>query len=817
MSKNLEGLRHTPFGDEHPYRQGPEERKPRDPRQDEPVEIGALTWPNGAAEKVWVAWKLDGEAEEHTATASRQVVKDQQKEAWAASLPAFQRGQEVEYRVLASQGETVLSSQAYSFTVRGWQSLGEVAAVRFLSDQVELIVRHTQETASTRVNIGLAEAGLMRMAFELLKDSEAALSREDNQADRIALYRVEEQSALRMVLATGELRLVVEKQPYRLMVYNLEGKPLLMEADSPAWLVGKPGQPAAFRQQFTCEEGEGFYGFGERFNAFNQRGSRLDVRVFEQFFAEGKRTYIPMPYFLSSQGYGQYIHTHRNVWYDLAAENRARWSYEAEVGQDGRLKYTWMVGKPDRVIQNFSAMTGKTALPPNWAFGPWMSGNEWNSQARVEEELQKTLDLEIPATVLVIEAWSDESTFYIWNDAQYTPKDPAQAPCLEDFTFPANGKWPDPKAMIDRLHDLGIRLILWQIPVMKKLEEPHIQHNLNEKYMVEKGYCALNEDGSPYQVRPFWFHEAMLVDFTNKEAVQWWMDKRAYLIDEMGVDGFKTDGGEHLWARETRFANGMRGDEVWNLYPNLYVGAYYRYITEKKNGDAITFSRAGGPGAQAFPMHWSGDEFSTWQALREAVVAGLNSGISGIPFWGWDIGGFSGEIPTADLYLRSTAMAAFCPVMQYHSDFNHHRSPSRDRTPWNIAEQTGSQEVIEVYRKFANLRMKLLPYIEAEAAYCAETGEPMMRPLFLDWPEDPQCWEISDQYCFGRALLVAPVVNPDQSERRLYLPQGEWQDLWEGHNLTGGQWITQKAPLDTIPVYRRLDREFKFNHIVAGI
>jgi alpha-glucosidase (family GH31 glycosyl hydrolase) len=183
----------------------------------------------------------------------------------------------------------------------------------------------------------------------------------------------------------------------------------------------------------------------------------------------------------------------------------------------------------------------------------------------------------------------------------------------------------------------------------------------------------------------------------------------------------------------------------------------------------------------------------------------LNAGLSGIPFWGWDIAGFSGEIPSAELYLRAAGMAAFCPIMQYHSEFNDHRQPLRDRTPWNIAERTGHPEVLDIYRHYVKTRLQLMSYILAEARHCAKTGEPLMRPLLLDWPADPQAWQVTDQYCFGRSLLIAPVIEPGVTERRLYLPDGQWQEFWTGMKFTGPQWITVPAPLERLPVFRKLD------------
>jgi alpha-glucosidase (family GH31 glycosyl hydrolase) len=310
-------------------------------------------------------------------------------------------------------------------------------------------------------------------------------------------------------------------------------------------------------------------------------------------------------------------------------------------------------------------------------------------------------------------------------------------------------------------------------------------------------------DGQPYRIRPFWFHDGLLLDFTHQEGAEWWLSKRAYLLDELGVDGFKTDGGEHLWGRETRFSDGRRGDELLNLYPNLYVGACWRFAQEKRGGDALTFSRAGFTGAQAFPCHWAGDENSTWEALRASLLAGLNAGIAGLPFWGWDIAGFSGEIPTAELYLRSTALAAFCPIMQYHSEFNAHRQPLRDRTPWNIAARTGEPDVLDVYRFYANARLNLLPYIYSEAQHSAQTGLPLMHALWLEYPDDAVCWSLDDQYSFGRSLLVAPVLQEGARQRRVYLPRGRWFDLWSSRVYEGAGWIDCAAPQDFIPVFVR--------------
>jgi len=797
---HLQGLLHNPYGLVHPYEQQLTERFPRDPLAGELVTLGVATWPARVAEAVWATWRRESSLEEGRAE-GRWERDAQGRSYWRVELPPFGYRERVTYQLHASQGRRHLSTEEFSFVAAGWSPVREVIRHRIAPRHLVLECKAGDPALEPGVVICFSTPHVLHVRLA----GRGPILPQDT--DCCVPFRVIEETDECIVLTTEGLECQLYLHPFRLEVYEIDGTPLLLEAEAMTWLMGELDRPLTVHQTFASPSSdEGFYGFGERYNALNQRGNTLDVRVFDQYKGQGKRTYLPIPFCLSSRGYGLYLATNRHVTYDLAASHSDRWSFDAELGMDAVLEYYLITDEhPRQIIADFTDLVGKPTLPPRWAFGPWMSGNEWNSQAVVMEQVQKTREHRIPATVLVIEAWSDEATFYIWNDARYEPKPGSDAFSYQDFTFPPDGRWPDPRGMIDELHRLGIRVLLWQIPVMKKLDELHAQHDADETYMVKKGYCVREADGRPYQVRPPWFRGSLMLDVTNLAAVRWWLSKRAYLLDELGIDGFKTDGGEHVWGRDLRFADGRRGDELWNLYPNLYVSAYHRFVQEKRHGDGVTFSRAGFAGAQATPCHWAGDEDSTWEAFRCSILAGLNAGISGLPFWGWDLGGFSGEVPSAELYLRAAAMAVFCPIMQYHSEYNEHRQPCRDRTPWNIAGRTGESAVIEIYRRFAQFRLSLLPYIEAEATHCVATGEPLMRALFLDWPEDPLAWEIADQYCFGRALLVAPVVEPGVTQRRLYLPAGEWEDFWDGTRLAGGQWITRPAPLDTIPVYRRLD------------
>lgn len=550
------------------------------------------------------------------------------------------------------------------------------------------------------------------------------------------------------------------------------------------------------RLTFRAAPDERFFGLGERFNALNQRGNLMDIRCYEQYKNQNKRAYMPIPFLLSSAGYGVWVESSRWMQFDIAASSPDLWTVEADLGADETISLSWFTGDdPTAITGQFARATGPAALPPLWSFGLWMSSNEWNSQARTVQEVQASFDHGIQPTVVVLEAWSDEATFYIWNDAVYTPKPGSQAFSYADFSFPPEGKWHDPAGMVNWLHEHGLKLVLWQIPVIKLAAEAHAQHDADRAHYVQAGFGVREPDGDLYRVRPSWFRGSFLFDPTNEAEREWWMSKRAYLVDELGIDGFKTDGGEHLWGTHVHFADGRRGDELWNEYPQRYTEAYYQFA--QRNG-GVTFSRAGFTGSQRSPIHWAGDEASTWDAYRHSILAGLSAGISGIPFWSYDIGGFSGDTPTAELYLRSAAQAVFCPVMQYHSENFGHREPNHDRTPWNIQQQTGDDRVIPLFRWLVNLRHNLMPYIWQEAQHAAATGEPIMRALKL-WHAQADDYA----YYFGRDLLVYPVVEQGAESRTLYLPPGEWIDLWTRDTYAGDQTITVSAPLEQIPVFVR--------------
>ena len=561
--------------------------------------------------------------------------------------------------------------------------------------------------------------------------------------------------------------------------------------------------------------GEHVTGFGERYDALDHRGTSLDSVVFEQYKSQGaeRKTYLPMPFahVVGGEGWGFHVRTSRRVWFDIGESDASTLWIEAETDAADHghvLEMAFYEGSPREVLAAFVGEVGRPEELPDWVFRLWASGNEWNTQAEVLRQAELHRRHDIPVGSIVIEAWSDESTFTAFRDARYEPSADGAAHRLADFDFPADGAWPDPVGMVDELHGQGIRVHLWQIPLLKARPHPSGQARADAEAAIREGVLIREPDSRgglrPYRNRGWWFPLSLMPDLTDERAARWWTEKRRYLVDEVGIDGFKTDGGEHAWGRELVYLDGCRGDEKNALFAVAYAKAYGDLL--RRSGKApVTFSRAGFTGSQAHGAFWAGDENSTWDAFRWSLYAGLSAASSGIVYWGWDIAGFSGDLPTAELYIRAMAASVFVPIMQYHSEFNHHRRPLRDRTPWNIADETGDERVIPVTRALVKLRERLVPYLAAEARHTIETSEPLMRPVFFDHPSLDTAWSHPLQWFLGRDVFVSPVVVEGVSTHPVALPPGTWVHAPTGETFDGAQIVDVDAPVDAVPAFVRAE------------
>ena len=568
------------------------------------------------------------------------------------------------------------------------------------------------------------------------------------------------------------------------------------------WLVDSMGVAHKVRFNLPLSENHHVVGLGERFHSVDQVGELVDAVVYEEYKGQGHRTYLPTPFLnIVGAGIGFHLNTSNPSRFSIGSRNQSKIEVEVDLCHyNTDLEINFYSGTPIQVLKQYLDQVGLPSAPPDWIYSLWISSNEWNTQERVQQEVAEAFNAGIKPGVVVIEAWSDESTFTVFRDAHYPVTDGLTGLKADQITYPEKGAWPDPKKMIDDLHNQDLRLILWQIPIIKEIGEAGSQAEVNWNFAINNNLVIRDSNNDPYRVRGFWFKDGLLPDLTNQQVRSWWADQRRYLVTDLGVDGFKTDGGEHAWGQDLQYLDGSMGLQKNNTFPVHYAQTFHELLTESGK-EAVTFSRAGFTGSQKYPTFWAGDENSTWAAYRASINAGISASASGFFHWGWDIGGFSGDLPSPELYLRGTAMATFCPIMQIHSEFNHHRTPSNDRTPWNLARCYNDPLILETFKKFADLREKLIPYLSQEGKQALATGRPLMAGLFFDFFDDEEIWKVPHQYMLGTSILVAPVTEPGQTRQKLYLPHGEWVSFWSDEQYSGRQWIEVSAPLDQIPAF----------------
>jgi len=779
-------ISHNPEGTGNKYLRENMQRLPVYPLENENVQVRMIAEPLGLVKKAVVQLTVDGERRK----VMMQLHNSSQGERFfEADIGCFAYGQTVSYSFLVETDETPVLSDEYRFTARKWISAGSAIHTKLLQEGMKLYFSPLCEGGKTPV-LSLAET--------------------DNRTHKLSFHMDDTTDVTDALSDVQELHGFIDDGGIhinnRVHSYSQHGKSWL------ELLTDSSGNVFKIRYNFRMEDGERFFGMGERYAAIEYRGMEIDNYVYNQYTGQKLRTYIPVPFAISSSGYAIYADTSMYSVFRFGTRAGDLLEIEVDLLTDNQKFDLFMfTGTVKETISCLSKVTGKPVLPPKWVLGPWMSSHNWDCERETLRQAALTHQYKIPATVMVLEQWSDEATFYIFNDARYDTKDGAGRFKYEDFTFPEWGRWQDPRGMVGKLHEQGLKVFLWQAPVQKDMDGiVHAQRDEDERVMLEKGYCVKRADGSAYRVPVYeWFKRSLIPDFTNPDAKKWWLNKRRYLMDEIGIDGFKSDGGECIYGEDVLFFDGRTGEEMRNLYPNTYISSFYEFAKEHVKGGTVTFSRAGYTGAQKIPLHWAGDENSTFEAYRSSIRAGLSCSMSGIPFWGWDIGGFHGEIPSAELYVRSTQFAAFCPVMQYHAETKGEQN--RDRTPWNIAERTGKQYVLDIYKKFADLRMNMLPYIYEQAKVSCETGLPLMRAMAVEYPQDKACSQMTWQYFFGEKLLVAPVTEEGCSVKDVYLPEGKWLNFFEDTEYPHEGLVTMPAGIETIPVLMRQDSIIPLN------
>jgi alpha-D-xyloside xylohydrolase len=533
-----------------------------------------------------------------------------------------------------------------------------------------------------------------------------------------------------------------------------------------------------FEVQFAAREGERFYGLGQhQHGRLDQKGAVVELVQ--------RNTEVSIPFLLSSQGYG-FLWNHPGIGRVELGTTATRWVSEATRQWD-----YWITAADDpaAVVRAYSAVAGRAPMLPEWASGFWQCKLRYKTQDELLSVAREYKRRGLPISVIVID-------YFHWTRQGDWKFDPDE--------------WPDPAAMVAELEALGIKLMVSIWPTVNPASENYAE-------MSELGYLAASERGLGLQLAIWDRGSAARVpmafyDATNPRArgYVWSKVRDNYL--KYGIKTWWLDACEPELVPEQpdnlRYHIGP-SLEVGNAYPMLHARGFYEGMQAEGEDEIVLLCRSAWAGSQRYgALVWSGDIDSTFEDLRRQIPAGLNIGMSGIPWWTTDIGGFKGgDINSPyfrELIVRWFQFGVFCPVFRLHGI----------RQPGTLvgSEQTGAANEVwafgeaeyEIIRNLMFLRERLRPYVMEQMTVAHSTGLPPMRPLFLDFPADPACWDIQDQFLFGSDILVAPVVTEGAREREVYLPAGaDWRDAWTGAPVAGGRWVTAAAPLERIPVYLR--------------
>ena len=540
-------------------------------------------------------------------------------------------------------------------------------------------------------------------------------------------------------------KVVIQTAPWHIFIYDTNGKMLTstVHIKDVREKTYTPVLPFSFVRRaedysrsysatFSLSPGEKIFGCGESYQSFNKRGQKVVLWTDDANGIQNESMYKPIPFYMSSRGYGVFMHTSTPITCDFGKYFHAA---NAMMIGDESLDLFVFIGEPKDILNEYTNLTGKAELPPLWSFGFWMSRITYFSQEQGLAVADKLRINKIPADVLHFDTG--------WFETDWR--------C--DYQF-SKSRFEDPVKMIKDLKKKGLQTCLWQLPYFVPKNEL-----FNE--IIEKGLYVKNAKGNlPY--------EDAVLDFSNPATVTWYQSKIKGLLDQ-GVGVIKVDFGEAAPANGI-YASGKTGFYEHNLYPLRYNKAVSD-ITKQAKGDRIIWARSAWAGSQRYPLHWGGDPACSNTAMASTLRGGLSIGLSGFSFWSHDIGGFVESTPE-NLYRRWT------PFGMLTSHVRSHGQPPTE--PWEYGE-----DFLNAFRKADNMRYRLMPYIYAQAKQCTEKGLPMVRALFVEFPDDAGSWLIDDEYMFGSDILVAPLFE-DVTSRNVYLPKGDWIDYQTGKNYNGG-------------------------------
>ena len=554
----------------------------------------------------------------------------------------------------------------------------------------------------------------------------------------------------------------INKNPWRVVLKDKTGRILsqtvtLRDADStqvkytPFSFI-KRGSDNARRINpvFTLTADEMILGCGESATGLNKVGQKVNLFVTDPQGPETDQMYKPIPFFMSNRGYGMFMHTSAPVTCDFGATYIG---LNKMFMGDENLDLFVFFGEPKDILDEYTDLVGKPGMPPLWSFGTWMSRITYFSEKEGYDVAANIRKNKYPCDVIHFDTG--------WFDVDWQ--------C--DYKVSEN-RFQNPQQMLKDLKSQGFHVCLWQLPYFTP-------KNRYFPELIKKDMYVKNGNGElPY--------EDVVLDFSNPETVKWYQDKLAGLLN-IGVSAIKVDFGEAAPLNGI-YASGKSGWYEHNLYPVRYDMAVSE-ITKKLHNENIMWARAAWAGSQRYPLHWGGDAATTNTGMLGTLRAGLSFGLSGFSFWSHDMGGFVKSTPE-DLYCR------WLPFGFLTSHTRAHGAPPTE--PWLY----DSKRVQDVFRKSAEMKYRLMPYVYAQAKECTEKGLPMLRALFVEFPDDPGAWKVDDEYLFGSQILVAPLLESGITGRTVYLPEGKWIDYQTEKVYEGGWHRIEAGSLPIIMLVR---------------
>ncbi len=547
-------------------------------------------------------------------------------------------------------------------------------------------------------------------------------------------------------------KVVLTEDPWSIRFYDASGK-LLLETrsmkDGRCMISGRPvpfsfarrsgDLRQSFAASFSLQPSEKLFGGGESFTRLDKRGQTLSICTQDAHGTQTGEMYKPIPFHLSSRGYGVFTHASTPMNLDLGD------SYgdtQVVYNGDDSLDLFIFLGSPGEVLTRYTALTGRSPVPPLWSFGLWMSRITYESEKQTREIAAKLREHRIPCDVIHLDTG--------WFETDWC--------CNYEF---APTRFENPTQMLGDLAEQGFHVSLWQLPYFTPNNPLHTE-------LLEGGLFVKGLGGAPP-------NEDTIIDFTNPAAVQWYQGKLGGLL-EQGVGAIKVDFGEGAPVHGV-YHNGHTGWYEHNLYPLRYNAAAAE-VTEQLKGYSLIWARSAYAGSQRYPLHWGGDAEASDGGMLGSLWGGLSLGLCGFSFWSHDVGGFFPATPR-DLYLRWLPFGALLSHARCHG------LPPTE--PWEFDD-----EFMDVFRRTVELRYRLLPYLWSQAHESAQAGHPLLRPLFFEFPEDPGSWQAEDVYLLGDSLLVAPLFE-EVRNRDVYLPPGTWVDAQSERSYEGGRWVNLEA------------------------